>query len=291
MTSGPAFSRILAVHTGQQVDRELLEYSALLASSESEASTLVAAFPGESILGSLAPAARAIFAARGAQAPAMRLFTEPELDCVFEAAVEYNADLILARRPENGRQGRAIGRRLVSEAPCSVCLVPPNVALKIDRAIAGVDLSPKGQALLASAARFCGQTGAEELIALHSCFRETLIGDDQIAESFLDRRLVDLHRLLPRAALAKLDCTPAVEQSVTHDRALLRAVCAHEADVLVVGRWGLLPASLAYPSRELENLLWHCPVPLLQVLLSKHRIPFFQALGARLFANPEPVFN
>jgi hypothetical protein len=284
MTSGPQFSRILAVHTGHQTDRELLQYAALLVSSQSEASTLMAAFPGESILGSLAPAARSIFAARGVQAPAMRLFAEPELDCVFEAAVEYDADLILARRPHDGRQGRAVGRRLVSEAPCSVCLLPPNVAPRIERAIAGVDLSHKGRALLASAARFCGQTGAEELIALHSCFRETLIGEDQIGESFLDRRLVDLHRLLPRAALAHLDCTPAVEESVSHDRALLRAIRAHKADVVVVGRWGRLPTALAYPSRELENLLWHCPVPLLQVLL-------FKALGARLFVNQEPVFN
>jgi nucleotide-binding universal stress UspA family protein len=291
MTDGPLFRRILAVHTQQRVDRDLLDYAALLASSDSGTGALVVAFPSDSVLRSLAPTARAIFKARQAGSVSLRLATAPELDWVFDAAVEFGADLIVMRRPRNGRQGRTMARRLLSEAPCSICLVPPNVAPCLERVVAGVDLSPRSRTLLASAARFCVQSGAEGLIALHSCFRDTLCDSQDFAESYRNQRLLNLYQLLPRSGIADLELIPSIKESPSHDRALLRAVREHSAHLIVVGRWGLPPLLLARPSRETENLLWHCPVPLLQVLLSQQPVPFLRALRTRLFPLVEPTYN
>lgn len=291
MNPEPPFRRILVAHTGPQVERDLLEYAERLTAGDPESRTLVAAFPSNGVLRSLAPAARSVFRSREAGRLSLQLFTEPELDSVFEAASGFGADLILMRRPEERRQARSIARRLLGEARCSVCLLPPGPAPRIKRAVAGVELSATGRELLARGARLCTQAGAGELVALHSFFRSPLCDGDELAENQRQRRLLDLYRLLPRKELTGLDCTPLIEESPSPERALLRAIREHAADVVVVGRSGAPRFLLGRPSPIVEKLAWSAPAALFQIQLSSEPVPMLKAIETRFFPNSEPRFN
>ena len=291
MNPEPLFRRILVAHTGPGVERDLLEFAERLTAGDPEGRTLVAAFPSNGVLRSLAPAARSVFKSREAGRLSLQLFTEPELDSVFEAAAKFEADLILMRRPEDGRQGRPIARRLLGEARCSVCLLPAGLAPRIERAVAGVDLSPAGRELLARGARLCTQAGAGELIALHSFLRSPLCDGDELAEKTRQRLLLDLYRMLPRSELNRLDCTPLIEESSSPERALARAVEEHGADAVVVGRWGLPRFLLERPSQIVEKLLWSARAALFQIQLSNEPVAVLKAIETRFFPNPEPRFN
>lgn len=291
MNPKPLFRRILVAHTGPRVERDLLEFGERLTAGDSEARTLVAAFPSNGVLRSLAPAARSVFKSREAGRLSLQLFTEPELDSVFEAAAKFEADLILMRRPEDGRQGRSIARRLLGEARCSVCLLPAGAAPRIERAVAGVDLSPQGRELLERGARLCAQAGAAGLIALHSFPRSPLCDGDPLVENQRQRLLLDLYRLLPRSELAGLDCTPLVEESPCPEGALLRAIEEHGADAVMVGRWGLPRFLLGCPSPTVEKLLWSARAALFQIQLSSEPVAVLKAIETRFFPNSEPRFN
>jgi nucleotide-binding universal stress UspA family protein len=285
------YRRVLIVHARQRVERGLLEYGALLASLDAESRTLVTALPSRNVLRTLAPMARAIFEAKGVSGLSARVLPEPDLDAVFEAAAEWQADLLVVPHPRSLRGGRALARRLLTGAPCSVCFVPRRATARITCAVAGVELSAQGKDLLCGVVRLCTRAGSEELIALHAYFPETLAADERVAERQRDDALLDLYRLLPRPELKDLDCTPLVQLTASHGNALLQAVRGRRADLVAVGRFGIADVPLANPSREVEELLWECPVPLLQVLLSDHRIPLREVVQKRVFPLPEPVFN
>lgn len=287
MTAAPisdqGFHRVLLVHTGEGPELDLLDYAALLSSGGRGMSTTVAAYPSDAVLRFLVPAARARFEARGLVPPDLRLLPELDMDAAFEAAVEAQADLLVMRHPRLFDRPRAMARRVLTESPCSVCLVPEQAPSRIGCILAGIDLDESGRRVLSQAASLYHSAQAEELIALHSCFHETASEDEHQRERFRFERTLDLLRFMARASLSGISCTPLTEEAASPHSALARVARERSADLVVVGR-----RSGSAP-RVSGGLLWECAQPLVQVLLPGPG----GVKGAlrRIFSNPEPKFN
>lgn len=282
--SNSCFERIVLVHTGERPENDLLEYTALLAATAENGQALVAAYPSNGVLRSLSPAARQLFEARGLQSPRIRMLSEPDVDAALETALEHNADLLVMRHPKVFETRRTLARRVLTEAPCSVCFVPEGAEPKLTRVIAGIELDSTGHTLLARAARLCHEARAEELIALYSYFQDSSNDDESGRERFRTERTLDLFRFMARAELSGVSCTPVAEEAPAAHRALARVACERQADLVVVGH---RPGTASPVTRE---LLWDCPSPLVQVRLGDRQTGWKGAMR-RVFSNPEPKFN
>ncbi len=278
--AGYCFPRVLLVHTGDRPDIDLIDWAALLSSG----ATTVAAFPSDIVLRSLAPATRRRFLARGLAAPNLRFLAEPDVDAALEAAAEAKADLLVMRHPRLFEKSRSLARRVLAESPCSICLVTERAPSRIERIVAGIDLDDSGQEVLTQAASLYHSTGAEELIALHSCFHETLSDDEEHHERFRFEREIALLRFMSRARLPGVSCTPLVEEAAQPHRALARVASQLAADLVVVGR-----RSGSAP-RISNRLLWECTSPLVQVLLPDTG-GGLRAFLRRFFSNPDLTCN
>lgn len=278
------FRRVLLVHTGERPELDLIDYAALLSSGGRAMSTTVAAYPSDKVLRFLAPVVRTRFEARGLEAPNVRLLAEPDMDAAFEAATEARADLLVMRHPRLFEKPRAIARRVLSESPCSVCLVPEEAPSRIGRILAGIHLDDSGRGVLSQAASLYRCAKAEELIALHSCFHESVSEDEFQHQRFRSERTLDLWRFMARANLPGVCCTPLMEEAATPHRALARVARERSADLVVVGR-----RSGSAP-RVSAGLLWECTQPLVQVLLPGAG-DGVRGLLRRIFSHPEPKFN
>jgi nucleotide-binding universal stress UspA family protein len=285
MTHG--FPRMLVVHDSRRLELDLLQYAALLSSREPEQAVMIAASPAETIQQSFASAARTVFASRGVSEIGVRLLPEPDLDAVFDAAREHAAEIIVVRHPRGQTRGRALARRLVAESPCSVCFVPNGAAPRLDRVVAGVEASPQGAALLERMAHVCDTWGTDELFAVNVAFRETLAGGPETDERFQQESMLDLYKFMARVPLNGTSCTPVLEEHGRFDRALLKAAAEHNAAMVVVGR-STSHSWLTGPAAS-EELLWECPVPLLQVGAGK--VSLLDSVKRRLHTAPEPPFN
>jgi hypothetical protein len=267
------FRRVLLVHTDEEPQRDLLEYTALLASATVAGDAVVAAYPSNGVLRDLAPAARRPFEDRRLPRPAVELLAEPDVDGVLEAARELRPDLMVLRHPQAYDAPRELARRILADAPCSVCFVPQGAPPRLQRVVAGVELDTSGRALLDQAVQLCCAARSEELIAVHACARE----------GKLDRS-IELFRMLGEIDTADVVCTPLMEDDSAPQRALARIAAGRQADLVVVGRKPGAAPRVAY------SLLWDCQVPVAQVLLPAAGNGL-RGLLRRVFSNPEPKFN
>jgi nucleotide-binding universal stress UspA family protein len=273
-TSGePAFRRVLLVHTEEEPQRDLLEYTALLASMTVAGDAVVAAYPSNAMLRELTPAALRPFEERRLPRPCVGLLAEPDIDGVLEAARDYQPDLMVMRHPLAYEASREVAKRILAEAPCSVCFVPSGAAPRLRRVVAGLELDAAGRALLDQAVQLCYAAHSAELIGVHACARE-----------MKSDRLEELKRLLGRVDVRGLSCTPLMEDDSAPQRALARVAAARQADLVVVGRKPGAAPRVAY------SLLWDCQVPVVQMLL-RMAASGVRGFLRRVFSNPEPQFN
>lgn len=267
------FRRVLLVHTDEEPQRDLLEYTALLASVTVAGDAVVAAYPSNGVLRDLTPAALRPFEARRLPRPAVELLAEPDVEGVLEAAREHRADLMIMRHPQAFDASRELAKRILTESPCSVCFVPHGAPPRLRRVLAGLDLDAAGRTLLDHAVQLCYAARSEELIGLHACAREGKLDCS-----------MQLFRLLGEIDLDGLACTPILEDDSAPQRALARIAAERGADLVVVGRKPGAPPRVAY------SLLWDCSVPVAQMLLP---LPVTGVRGflRRVFSNPEPKFD
>ncbi|MCW5983469.1 MAG: universal stress protein [Bryobacteraceae bacterium] len=281
----PLFRRVVVAHSGPTLDFGLLDYAALLSSLQAPASVQVLAAPIRGALQSLGTAIRRVFAARGVHSVSPRLLAEPDLDEVFSAAKEQEADLLVVKHPRELPDGRAVAARLLRQATCSVCYVPERGADGIGRPLAAIKLEPQGSQLLEFAARLSSAARAEELIAMHTCFRDTLYGGSEADERFRQENVLEMYRFVARANLYGAPATPVVEENTRYETAMLKVARERNADLLLVGASD--PPLLARDWGA-EQLLWQCQAPLIQAVLHPRKSP---SLWKRVFSQPEPAFN
>ena len=92
----PPFTRLLVVHRGPVMERDLLDYAAWVAALSGASAHLLVA-PDAGVLHTFAPIARAIFARRGVEHLSMTAMIDRHIDEVFDAVHTHGADLILTR--------------------------------------------------------------------------------------------------------------------------------------------------------------------------------------------------
>jgi hypothetical protein len=276
------YPRIAVACTGSSVERDLLEYAALLSQGEPPARVMVAAVPADTVVRTVMPEARNVFNGRAASTLSFQLLMERDLDSVFDAARDFSAGLLLVRHPRSLPDGRAFARRLLSESPCSVCVFPEARAPRIQRVLAGFDLNAEGLSLLGSAAALYRCAGAEELIAMHACFRDSIIDDKEIERGFLEERTLELYRFMARAPIGGINCTPVLENNARFDRALLHTAQRLSADLIVIG---------SEIRRDMLDILWESSVPILMAKGTRESVSRLEIWKKRLFPYPEPRFN
>lgn len=271
--SEPPFRRVLLVHTEEEPQPDLLEYAALLASITVAGDAVIAAYPSNTLLREWAPAALRPFEERRLPHPSVELLAEPDIDGVLEAARECQPDLMVMRHPLAYEASREVAKRILAEAPCSVCFVPSGAPPRLRRVVAGLELDAAGRALLDQAVQLCYAAHSMELIGVHACARE--IKSD---------RWDELRRMLGQVEVSGLSCTPLMEDDSAPQRALARVAAARQADLVVVGRKPGAAPRVAY------SLLWDCQVPVVQMLL-RMAASGLRGFLRRVFSNPEPQFN
>jgi hypothetical protein len=206
-----AFTRIVAVHEGESLDRPLLAHTAMLAAMDALSETVVAALPAATSALALGEAARAAVAGRGAGRVSTRLLDEPDVDAVLGVARDHSADLLVIRNPRGQKRGRVVAKRLLMEAPCAVYFVPVEDSGAVVRnVVAGVEWSPEGAELLERMAHFCAAAGAEELFAVHACFRNTLAAGEDVDQRFRENSMLEMYRFMARVPLNGTSCTPVL---------------------------------------------------------------------------------
>ena len=228
------FRRVLLVHTGERPELDLIDYAALLSSGGRAMSTTVAAYPSDKVLRFRA---RSPHSLRGpGWAP--------------EGAAPRRAGYGCRLRSRRRREGRSSGDAApatVREAASHRAARPLGIALLC---VPGAGRSavpywphPRRDPprrirarVLSQAASLYRCAKAEELIALHSCFHESVSEDEFQHQRFRSERTLDLWRFMARANLPGVCCTPLMEEAANPHRALARVAKERSADLVMVGR-------------------------------------------------------
>jgi nucleotide-binding universal stress UspA family protein len=281
------FRKILVVHEGAHLERDLLECAAVLAALHPEPWLGVAAVPRNGIPTGLTAAARVIGEAHGVDDIAVRLVTECEQDAIFDAVRETGADLLVARHPGGLGYGPEIVRRFLLESPCPICLVPPASRIRLRRIAAAVDLGPSAHAVMTCATTLCARARVERLIAVHALAPASIPPSPDESH---DEALLALYRCKAQVPPPNSHFTPIVTVGNPWDRAVLAAAAAHDADLVVTGCPSSLAPRRAWHRRAVEHLAADCVVPLLCVPTRTHH---YRAHGRlrRVLSESEPAFN
>jgi hypothetical protein len=258
------FARLLVVHRGTVIERDLLDYAAWVAAMSGASAHLLAA-PDANVLHTFAPVARAIFARRGVDRVSMTAMIDRHIDGLFDAVRAHGADLIVTRPFSSRRTGRRAALRLWNDAPCSVWTVPCGSPPSVERALADITDDTGGPRLLERAARLCRRAAANDLIVFRACFRDMRTTEEDLQARFLHQQLLALYRSLHGVPLHGMPCTPVVDELPSVHRALVAMAYDHAADLLIVD-----PASAPAPRwsdsrRDIASFLASCDLPLLQL--------------------------
>lgn len=258
------FERLLVVHRGPVIERDLLDYAAWVASLCGAPVHLLVA-PDAGVLRTFATVARMIFGLRGVERVSMSAMIDRHVDGLFDAVRAYGADLIVTRPFSSRRTGRRAALRLWNDAPCSVWTVPCGSPPSVGRALADISDETGGPVLLERAARLCRRAAAHDLIVLRACFRDMRTTEEDLLARFLHQRLLALYRTLHDVPLHGMPCTPVVDELPSVHRVLRAMAYDHAADLLIVD-----PASTPAPRwsgarRDVAGFLAACDLPLLQL--------------------------
>jgi hypothetical protein len=258
------FERLLVVHRGPVIERDLIDYAAWVAAMSGASVHLLVA-PDAGVLHTFAPAARAIFAWRGVERVSMAAMVDRHIDGVFDAARAHGADLILTRPFSSRRSGRRAALRLWNDSPCSVWTVPCGSPPSVARALADISDEAGGPQLLERAARLCRRASANDLIVFRACFRDMRTTEDDLQARFLHQQLLALYRTLRDVALHGMPCTPVVDELPSVHRALVAMAYDHAADLLIVDPASTPAFRWADCRRDISDFLATCDLPLLQL--------------------------
>jgi hypothetical protein len=258
------FERLLVLHRGPVIERDLLDYAAWV-TSMCGASAHLLVVPDASVLHTFAPDARSIFARRGVEHVSMTAVIDRHIDEVFDAVRTHGADLILTRPFSSRRAGRRAALRLWNDAPCSVWTVPCGSPASVTRAFADISDETSGPLLLERAARISRRAAAQDLIVFRACFRDMRTTEDDLQARFLHQQLLALYRTLHDIPLHGMPCTPLVDELPSVHRVLMAKAYAHAADLLIVDPASAPAFRWSDTRRDVASFLATCDLPLLQL--------------------------
>lgn len=274
ITGTAAFQRVMVVHTSDYPDVPLLEFGAMMASGSGGESLSVAAFPSDDVLRILPSVARRCAENRGLAPPKVFLLTEPEVESAFASASEAKTDLVVMRQPPR------LARWTLRHADCSICFVPSKMPSSISRMLVCIDLNAAGKHLMTQTARLYQAVGADEVLALHVYYAETVYSHDSVRAE----RMKQLQHFVHKTGQAGVSCTPLLEESARPYRTFARVAAEQAADLVVVGR---RMGEFSFDKRQFTA---HCSIPVLQLLLPKTKLGL-RDLVRHVFADPEPTFG
>lgn len=275
------FRRVVVADTSGEFDFDLVQYGAALASLDRN-TELVVLSRATRALQSFAVAPRPALAARGVSAAekvSCQVLVEADVDGLLGSVRDLEADLMVVRSPQRVSRWRAVSRRLATESPCSICMVPAGSPSRQRCVVAGIDLGKESAQVLTAAASICRKAGAAEFVAVRPWFGWTMDPTEAALDRMRERAWSDLFRFLQRVDLDNVDCTPRVEESSRFSTGVLRVARERGADLIVA----------AAPEQQ-EDLARTCPIPLLLFRRpgSKRRIHGFLR---RLRDTPDPTFG
>lgn len=277
------FRRIFVADLSATLDVSLLKYGANIASLERGTQVTVAAVPSTEVLRSLVPAARSAFASCPGVDVACRVLVEPDVDSLFKLVSEAHADLLLVRHPHRWPDGRLLARRIVTESPCSVWMVPDGVSHRLRRVAVDVGQQSAGHQLLRLACALGREARTEALLAIEVRFASLFASLDELRE----RTKFELSCLMARMEVGDMECSVLVEDSPHAFRALRRTASEQRADLLVTAS----PEQELFGNRQhIDDLISPSGPALLGVRLPRQNFSWRGVLS-RVFSSEEFPFN
>jgi hypothetical protein len=277
------FKRIFVADLSATLDVSLLQYGAGIAALERGTQITVAAVPSTEVLRSLVPAARSVFAACPGADVSCRVLVEPDVDSLFKLVSQSEADLLLVRHPHRWPDGRLLARRIVTESPCSVWLVPDGVSHRLRRVAVDVGPHTAGHQLLRLACALGREARTEALLAIQVSFASLFATLDDLRE----RTMLELSCLMARMEVGDMECSVLVEDSPHAFRALRRTAREQRADLLVAAS----PSHELFGNRQqVDELIDPAGPAFLGIRLPSQGFSWRSALR-RAFSSPEFPFN
>jgi hypothetical protein len=269
---------------------DLLRFGGILGSSAERPELMIATPAGEMAMRYLAPWSRCALVGQPETELSFRVMLEPNLDLLFDMAVESECDLIVTRHPRNLEHSKALLNQLLFDAPCAVCLVPDKVRPTLRRPLVRIETTPKGRELLARAAVFAKAVGSEELLAVNTYFREGLNGAPESLEQLREQRSLELYRFIARTDLMGVNCTPLLEDSPKQAETILRIAAQRNADLLIIDPDVDKAPTWQWNRREAEALAGSTNIPLLAARVAPRK-GLMAVLREQVFCAMEPAFN
>lgn len=280
------FRRIFVAHLSASLDFDLLRYGAGVAALGRDTEVIVGALPGDTVLRSLVPAVRAIFAERQEVGVSSRVLIDPEVDGLFSVAADCGADLLLVRHPGCGRDGRLLARRMMAESPCSVWMVPEGMTPRLRRVAVEVGSAATNAHILRLACTLGRYAGSELLVAIHVRVASAL----EKLEELREQKEFELQCMMARLDVGDMEYMLHVDESPFVSRTLRRAAGRQQADLLVAASRGHEPLSWLWGRSEMDDFV----DPGSSALLGIHvpgPPPTWWDTARRFLAAPEPSFN
>jgi hypothetical protein len=278
------FRRIFIADLSSALDLDLLRYGAGVAALHRGSEVTIGALPSPQVLQTLVPSSRAIFASCDEAEVACRVLVEPDVDSLFAVASECRADVLLVRHPHRRPDGRQLARRIVTESPCSVWLVPDGAGPRLRSVAAQVGPAGVGTKILRLACALGREARAEALHAIHVSFAPLLATLDELRE----RKLFELSCTMARMDVGDMECTLHVDDSPYASRALCRAASRQDVDLLVAAAPSQGPFGLVWNRSDVDDLIAPARSALLGIRLPG---PGFWGAIHRVLTAPDPKFN
>jgi nucleotide-binding universal stress UspA family protein len=287
------FRRILVALPRDDVDRELMQYTAMMTGSGSDLEVQFV-----HILGRGATHAEALkqmvddvshYLTAKTHSVSCHVLNGARVDSLLEFAAEQSTDLVVVGHRRNRSGRRSMARRLAMKAPCSLLLIPEGAPARLDRILAAVDFSAASALALSVATALARHRGIGKCHALHVFFEDALGGPGVGGEG---RRLREFTEFASPLDLNDVDVRPIFAEGASVSPTIQRVAAADQADLIVMGTRGRSPAAAVLLGSESEQTLTESPIPVLVVKHRGERVGLLEILLDRdLRSRPVPRFN
>lgn len=200
------------------------------------------------------------------------------LDTTIECAQKWRSDVIVLghRRSRSGQ--RSLARRLAMISPCSVWMVPEGAPIRLTSIIAPVDFSDHAADGLVTAMNVGSAMNAEECIALHVDFDESLDISDEHREAYRLRQREKFQDFLRGIDTDGVPFDWIWRESPHPARVILEEAAKREADLIVMNTRGRSRAASVLLGSVTTEVIVNTTIPILVVKHFGAKMDLFTAL-------------
>jgi nucleotide-binding universal stress UspA family protein len=230
---------------------------------------------------------RAVVAAEFAAAPAsvsidFAVLAGPLTDQLLTFVADSRSDLLMVGHGVGHSGRRALARRLVMKAPCSVWMIPEGAPDQVNRILVPIDFSEHAADTMRVAVSLARARGAP-CIALHVYFNEAVATYEDYDHVLRGEEQQSYDKFIAPLDTQGVTVTPHFEEGANVAHVILRVAESQQADLIVMGTRGRSRSAAILLGSVTEQTIIETRVPLLAVKHFGARMGVLQALLDRRF--------